>query len=63
MTRTIPVSGRYTQRQKQVYSSVLHVKREATNLLKPGVLWKDHHTEVGKIMTLDIFLPITLFCL
>ena len=54
MTRTIPVSGRYTQRQKQVYSSVLHVKREATNLLKPGVLWKDHHIEVGKIMTFEL---------
>ena len=54
MTRTIPVSGKYTQRQKQVYNSVLHVKREATNLLKPGILWKDHHTEVGKIMSSEL---------
>ena len=54
MTRTIPVSGKYTQRQKQVYNSVLHVKREATNLLKPGILWKDHHTEVGKIMSYEL---------
>ena len=54
MTRTIPVSGKYTQRQKQVYNSVLHVKREATNLLKPGILWKDHHSEVGKIMSSEL---------
>ena len=54
MTRTIPISGKYTQRQKQVYNSVLHVKREATNLLKPGILWKDHHTEVGKIMSSEL---------
>ena len=54
MTRTIPISGKYTQRQKQVYNSVLHVKKEATNLLKPGILWKDHHTEVGKIMSYEL---------
>ena len=54
MTRTIPISGKYTQRQKQVYNSVLHVKREATNLLKPGILWKDHHSEVGKIMSSEL---------
>ena len=54
MTRTIPVSGKYNKRQKEVYNSVLKVKNEATNLLTPGILWKDHHSEVGKIMTSEL---------
>tara|TARA_B100000767_G_scaffold171073_1_gene160151 strand:- start:1518 stop:2750 length:1233 start_codon:yes stop_codon:yes gene_type:complete len=54
MTRTIPVSGKYNKRQKEVYNSVLRVKKEATNLLNPGILWKDHHAEVGKIMTSEL---------
>ena len=48
MTRTIPVSGKFDKRQKAVYKSVLHVKNEATKLLRPGIMWKDHHIEVGK---------------
>ena len=51
MTRTIPVSGRFTSRQRAVYEAVLKVKDEATKLLIPGVLWKDYHVEVGKLMS------------
>lgn len=51
MTRTIPVSGRFTPRQRAVYEAVLKVKDEATMLLIPGVLWKDYHVEVGKLMS------------
>ena len=51
MTRTIPVSGRFTPRQRAVYEAVLKVKDEATKLLIPGVLWKDYHVEVGKLMS------------
>ena len=51
LSRTIPVSGRFTSRQKAVYNAVLHVKNEATALLVPGTLWKAYHVEVGKIMT------------
>ena len=54
MTRTIPVSGRFSERQKAIYNSVLHVKNEATKLLKPGVMWKDHYHEVGKIMSSEL---------
>ena len=54
LTRTIPVSGRYTQRQKDVYNAVLRVKNEATKMLKPGVLWKQYHIEVGKVMTSEL---------
>jgi len=54
MTRTIPVSGKFSKRQKLVYNSVLHVKNEATKLLRPGILWKEHYDEVGKIMNSEL---------
>ena len=54
MTRMIPVSGRFTARQKEVYNAVLRVKNEATQMLTPGTLWKQYHIEVGKIMTSEL---------
>ena len=54
LTRTIPVSGVFTKRQKEVYNSVLRVKNEATKLLIPGTIWKDFHLEVGKLMTSEL---------
>ena len=54
MTRTIPVNGRFTARQKAVYQAVLDVKNEATALLVPGTIWKDYHVEVGKMMTSEL---------
>ena len=54
MTRTIPVNGKFTTRQKTIYQAVLNVKKSATELLRPGVLWKDYHIEVGNIMTSEL---------
>ena len=54
MTRMIPVSGRFTDRQKAVYNAVLNVKNEATKMLVPGTLWKQYHIEVVKIMTSEL---------
>ncbi len=54
MTRTVPVSGRFSERQKAVYNAVNHVKNEATKLLVPGTIWADYHKEVGKIMTSEL---------
>ena len=54
MTRTIPASGIFTKRQKEVYNAVLRVKNEATKLLVPGADWADYHVEVGKIMTSEL---------
>ncbi|RIV44544.1 aminopeptidase P family protein [Flagellimonas pelagia] len=54
LTRTIPTNGRFTDRQKQVYSAVLRVKNEATKMLVPGTLWAEYHKEVGKIMTSEL---------
>ena len=54
LTRTVPVSGKFTSRQKEVYESVLKVKKEATKLLVPGTIWKEFHVEVGKLMTSEL---------
>lgn len=53
-TRSIPVNGRFTPRQKEVYQSVLTVMKEATQLLKAGTIWNTYHEEVGKIMTSEL---------
>ncbi|MGB0914829.1 MAG: aminopeptidase P N-terminal domain-containing protein [Crocinitomicaceae bacterium] len=50
LTRSIPVSGRFTDRQRAVYNSVLHVKKEAEKLLVPGTLLNEYHKEVGLLM-------------
>lgn len=54
MTRTIPVSGKFTDRQKDVYNAVNRVKNEATSLLVPGADWAEYHVEVGKLMTSEL---------
>ncbi|WP_114491795.1 aminopeptidase P family protein [Candidatus Ulvibacter alkanivorans] len=54
MSRTIPVSGRFTDRQRQVYDAVNRVKNDATKMLVPGTLWKEYHVEVGKLMTSEL---------
>lgn len=54
MTRTIPANGRFTDRQKQVYSAVLRIKDEATKMLVPGTIWAEYHKEVGKLMTSEL---------
>lgn len=50
MSRTIPVNGRFTARQKAVYNAVLRVQRKATELLVPGNTIPEYHKEVGRIM-------------
>jgi len=50
MTRAIPVNGKFSPRQKDVYNAVLHVMKEAKKLLKPGVFLGDYHKKVGLLM-------------
>ena len=54
LTRTVPVSGKFSVRQKAVYNAVNEVKKEATKMLLPGTLWKEYHVEVGKVMTSEL---------
>src|SRR5690606_2566575 len=46
LSRTMPVNGKFTERQREVYDAVLRVKNEATKMLVPGTLWKQYHVEV-----------------
>lgn len=50
LTRTIPVNGRFTKRQKEVYNAVLRVQRQAIALLRPGIIYFNYHKEVQQIM-------------
>ena len=54
MTRTIPVSGKFTVRQRAVYNAVHRVKDAATEMLIPGTIWAEYHKEVGKVMTSEL---------
>ena len=54
LTRTVPVNGRFTSRQRAVYNSVLNVMKEATKMLRPGTMFKDYNKEVGRIMELEL---------
>lgn len=50
-TRTTPVSGRFTQRQREIYSIVEECHDHALTLARPGVKWWDVHFGVARLMT------------
>lgn len=51
MTRSIPVNGRFTKRQRDVYDAVLRVMRAATKMIVAGAVLTEYQEEVGEIMT------------
>ena len=50
LTRTVPVNGKFSERQKNIYNAVHRVMKEATNMLRPGTDHKQMQQEVIKIM-------------
>ncbi|MFY7889800.1 MAG: aminopeptidase P N-terminal domain-containing protein [Spirosomataceae bacterium] len=54
LTRTIPVNGRYTTRQRQVYDAVQRVFNFAKSILKPGIFWNEYQKEVEKYMESEL---------
>ncbi len=54
LTRCVPVNGKFTDRQKEVYNAVLNVMRQATKLLVPGNTIEKYHAEVGKLMEQEL---------
>lgn len=50
LSRTIPVNGRFTDRQKDVYNAVLRVQKKSIDMLRPGTMLKEYHKEVGLLM-------------
>lgn len=51
LTRTVPVSGKFSRRQKNVYNACLHLHNYAKSLLKPGVTIVDYTDKVGEEAT------------
>jgi len=53
-SRTIPVNGKFTTRQRQVYEAVLRVLRKASRMLVPGTTIDKYHAEVCKIVEKEL---------
>ena len=51
MSRAIPVNGRFSQRQKDVYNAVLSVMKASIQLIGEGTIWNSYHEQVGEIMS------------
>ena len=54
LSRSIPVNGRFSKRQRDVYMAVLRVMNEAKSILGPGVMWNDYQDEVGRVMESEL---------
>ncbi len=59
LTRTIPVNGKFTERQKEVYNACLHLHNYCKTLLKPGITLNEYEQKVGEEAT-QIFIKIGL---
>jgi Xaa-Pro aminopeptidase len=59
LTRTVPVNGKFSKRQKQVYNACLDLHNYAKSLLKPGISIVDYTDKVGDEAT-KLFLKIGL---
>jgi len=47
LTRTVPVNGKFTKRQKDVYNACLAIHRHCRSILKPGINILEYHERVG----------------
>ena len=54
MTRTIPVNGKFSPRQRQVYEAVLRLLKAGTSLLKPGITNEQWHNQICKLMEKEL---------
>ena len=59
LTRTVPVNGKFTRRQKSVYNGCLHLHNYAKSILKPGINIVDYTDKVGEEAT-QVFLKLGL---
>ena len=48
LTRTVPVNGKFSRRQKRIYDTCLHLHNYAKSLLKPGITINQYHKKVGE---------------
>ena len=50
VTSTVPVNGKFTEKQKGIYEIVLNANREVIKNIKPGVSWTDMHLLAEKVI-------------
>lgn len=50
ITRTIPVNGKFTDRQKMIYSIVLQANMKAIEMSKPGILYREVHLAAARVI-------------
>lgn len=53
-TRCFPVNGKFSERQKEVYSSVLHCLKEGSKLLKPGMPHADYEKNMASLVETEL---------
>jgi Xaa-Pro aminopeptidase len=54
LSRSLPVNGKFTARQKDVYNAVLRVQKDAMKLLVQGADYTQYHEQVGELMTKEL---------
>ena len=54
LTRTVPVNGRFTKRQRQVYDAVLRIFRGANDLLRPGIRLPEYQKQCVEIVEREL---------
>jgi len=59
LTRTVPVSGKFTARQRKIYNACLDLHNYCKSILKPGISIMDYHEKIGDKAT-EIFLKVGL---
>lgn len=47
LTRTVPVNGKFTARQREVYDACLHLHNYAKSILRPGMTIAKYHDLIG----------------
>src|SRR3990167_844852 len=51
ITRAFPVSGRFSEEQKQIYNLVLRAQRTGIELIRPGCFWNEIQNAILKVLT------------
>lgn len=54
VTRTVPVNGRFSKRQKEVYRAVLKIQKAAVQMLRPEITLEDYQKEVAQLVEAEL---------
>ena len=54
VTRTVPVNGKFSKRQKEVYNAVLKIQKAAIKMLKPGNTLEKYQKDVSKLVEAEL---------